>query len=70
MTAIWWGNLIDFLEIQGVYHRFAAIGHAALELLATNEYDFVDSRYLLAGFWMAWRSVIRCVNKCAAMFLS
>lgn len=43
------GNLIDFLEIQGYVTDYAADGHAALNLLASNEYDLVVLDMMLPG---------------------
>ncbi|PKO36857.1 MAG: DNA-binding response regulator [Betaproteobacteria bacterium HGW-Betaproteobacteria-6] len=43
------GNLIDFLEIQGYLTDYAADGHAALGLLANNEYDLVVLDITLPG---------------------
>lgn len=43
------GNLIDFLEIQGYAIDYAADGHAALGLLATNEYDLLILDISLPG---------------------
>jgi len=43
------GNLIDFLEIQGYLTDYAADGHAALGLLASNEYDLVVLDITLPG---------------------
>lgn len=42
-------NLIDFLEIQGYLTDYAADGHAALSLLASNEYDLVVLDMTLPG---------------------
>jgi len=42
-------NLIDFLEIQGYATDYAADGHAALSLLASNEYDLVVLDMMLPG---------------------
>lgn len=42
-------NLIDFLEIQGYVTDYAADGHGALGLLATNEYDLVVLDMMLPG---------------------
>jgi DNA-binding response OmpR family regulator len=43
------GNLIDFLEIQGYVTDYAADGHAALNLLTSNEYDLVVLDMMLPG---------------------
>lgn len=43
------GNLIDFLEIQGYVPDYAADGHAALNLLTSNEYDLVVLDMMLPG---------------------
>lgn len=43
------GNLIDFLEIQGYVTDYAPDGHAALGLLANNEYDLVVLDLTLPG---------------------
>lgn len=42
-------NLIDFLEIQGYATDYSADGHAALSLLASNEYDLVVLDMMLPG---------------------
>lgn len=42
-------NLIDFLEIQGYIADYAADGHGALGLLASNEYDLVVLDMMLPG---------------------
>jgi DNA-binding response OmpR family regulator len=42
-------NLLDFLQIQGYVTDHAAEGHAALSLLAANDYDLVILDLMLPG---------------------
>ena len=43
------GNLIDYLELRGFVTQHASDGHAALSLLAVNDYDLIILDLMLPG---------------------